>query len=992
LVSDALQFAHNEGIVHRDIKPENILLDKKGRVKITDFGIAKIVQPLTRLEDTLSSSEGERAGVRGGALTGAKDVLGTPHYMAPEQVEKPSTVDHRADIYSLGVVFYELLTGELPLGKFQPPSKKVQVDVRLDEVVLHTLEKEPERRYQQASQVKTDVESIARTPVPRGSGGGCAPSEAAHPPAVADTNRNAKEATIVFAGTFFFLFLLAVVLELSRASVVPFQAFLIASCILGLVICAFSLAGRWPFPSPWFPEPNFSSRNLRRGKVDLERERQPHFSRTAMVGALWAPLLFLAALLFFTTHSAVAVEPGSPPPGPAWWQLLLRFTLLPLGLTAPFGTTLLGSIAISQIRHSRGRLHGLGLAVFDALLFPLLVLDLLILGAAVLGLRGVTAFGAVSGMRSSWVGYWWLWLAVLGVIVLVDWLIIRAVWRAANKPVAGDPTSASSTMASPPPPRSGGHTWKSATVIFLMLAIPVGALLIAGLMKMQSRDRNIQGEVIAEVPITPPRAVRFGPVQEVILNDLDEARGNEALSLARGGLLSLPADFGQRTAAARAGWLDSNRVDLLVDYARGQWAILSRGVQLRDLHIGAWDAPHLGFGGEWPDTAVLETRETREATSYLLPTNAQPPLSFSFRTASGDHGALQITGLFTNDPRGMKLRYKLAQLAGGGGGGSATSAGRDPVPLEFGPVIVRTLSDADPATDPFVIDLDNGRTLTPPPRMRLADSWFAQNGIDAVVATKPGIQGLIGLNLRVHQVPPEQWDYPTPASLAGQIAAVPTAAQSVMSSRGSLPATYLFQTREGGFGVLQITRFTDNPRSVEIRYRLAQPSGGGPGTDFIATYRVELSQQALDAARDFVEEHQWKMQSESGNHERVVFKATDIAGRSVTFENAVLGNGRAQFTISAEPGAELSAERIGAAIWRRLGWAMPEGASAESPAAGGPVTEAKPITRSVSDEDESRLRILALETAADAFGSVTERVLYSVGTQRPITGESSPPR
>ena len=85
--------------------------------------------------------------------------------MAPEQIEKPRTVDHRADIYSLGVVFYEMLTGELPLGKFAPPSRKVQVDVRLDEVVLHALEKEPELRYQQASQVKTAVETIARSEV-----------------------------------------------------------------------------------------------------------------------------------------------------------------------------------------------------------------------------------------------------------------------------------------------------------------------------------------------------------------------------------------------------------------------------------------------------------------------------------------------------------------------------------------------------------------------------------------------------------------------------------------------------------------------------------------------------------------------------------------------------------------------------------------------------------------------------------------------------------
>ena len=90
--------------------------------------------------------------------------MGTPHYMAPEQIENPQKVDHRADIYSLGVVFYEMLTGELPLGNFPPPSQKVQMDVRLDEVVLHALEKEPERRYQQASEVKTDVETIAATP------------------------------------------------------------------------------------------------------------------------------------------------------------------------------------------------------------------------------------------------------------------------------------------------------------------------------------------------------------------------------------------------------------------------------------------------------------------------------------------------------------------------------------------------------------------------------------------------------------------------------------------------------------------------------------------------------------------------------------------------------------------------------------------------------------------------------------------------------------
>ncbi|HEY5912978.1 MAG TPA: serine/threonine-protein kinase [Verrucomicrobiae bacterium] len=171
---DALQFAHDEGIVHRDVKPENVMVDQRGRVKITDFGLAKL---LGREPESLQ-------------LTGAKDVMGTPHYMAPEQIEKPQAVDHRADIYSLGVVFYELLTGELPIGKFAPPSRKVEVDVRLDEVVLHTLEKEPELRYQHASEVKTDVESIAHTP----GAPAPAPSPAISPEAAAveDARRQVK--------------------------------------------------------------------------------------------------------------------------------------------------------------------------------------------------------------------------------------------------------------------------------------------------------------------------------------------------------------------------------------------------------------------------------------------------------------------------------------------------------------------------------------------------------------------------------------------------------------------------------------------------------------------------------------------------------------------------------------------------------------------------------------------------------------------------------
>ena len=144
-ICDALQYAHDEGIIHRDIKPENILLDSNGHVKIADFGLAKI---RTTDEDTSQ-------------ITLTNQVMGTPNYMAPEQWKQTTSVDHRADIYSLGVVFYELLTGELPIGRFPAPSETVEVNVKLDHVVLKALETDPQRRYQHASQVKKDITETA---------------------------------------------------------------------------------------------------------------------------------------------------------------------------------------------------------------------------------------------------------------------------------------------------------------------------------------------------------------------------------------------------------------------------------------------------------------------------------------------------------------------------------------------------------------------------------------------------------------------------------------------------------------------------------------------------------------------------------------------------------------------------------------------------------------------------------------------------------------
>ena len=185
-VCDALCYAHDHGIVHRDIKPENILLDREGRVKVADFGIAKIL-----------GANGDAASVGNASPANAtQSVVGTPNYSAPEQKSDPQRVDSRADIYSLGVVFYEMLTGELPGKSLEPPSRKVQIDVRLDEIVLRALERKPELRFQQASVFKTQVETVAAQLGGATSAPDLSSSPSNHPPIRLDLNRRRWEVVI----------------------------------------------------------------------------------------------------------------------------------------------------------------------------------------------------------------------------------------------------------------------------------------------------------------------------------------------------------------------------------------------------------------------------------------------------------------------------------------------------------------------------------------------------------------------------------------------------------------------------------------------------------------------------------------------------------------------------------------------------------------------------------------------------------------------------
>lgn len=144
----ALDYAHKNGVIHRDLRPGNTLFDQNGRVKIGDFGLARLMgEELFRRKMTATNLE-----------------MGTMDYVAPEQLEPGHPVDHRADIYSLGMMIYKLLTRTLPRGTFIEPSKLVpNLDPRVDDLVIRCLQRNPDNRYQNITEVWTEADQILKT-------------------------------------------------------------------------------------------------------------------------------------------------------------------------------------------------------------------------------------------------------------------------------------------------------------------------------------------------------------------------------------------------------------------------------------------------------------------------------------------------------------------------------------------------------------------------------------------------------------------------------------------------------------------------------------------------------------------------------------------------------------------------------------------------------------------------------------------------------------
>jgi len=151
-ICDALFYAHSMGVVHRDIKPGNILITEKGDVKIADFGLAKLTGGGITDEHT--------------RLTGTNLAMGSPDYVAPEVLETGSNVDHRVDIYAMGVVLYEMLTGKVPRGAFKPPSSLVTgLNKGFDEIILKAMDPDQNLRYSDANALCKSLLAVRDEPV-----------------------------------------------------------------------------------------------------------------------------------------------------------------------------------------------------------------------------------------------------------------------------------------------------------------------------------------------------------------------------------------------------------------------------------------------------------------------------------------------------------------------------------------------------------------------------------------------------------------------------------------------------------------------------------------------------------------------------------------------------------------------------------------------------------------------------------------------------------
>lgn len=229
-IASALDYAHSHGVIHRDLKPSNILFARDGRAVLSDFGIAK----------TFASS----------LITEPGTIMGTPYYMSPEQARGLTEVDHRSDIYSLGALCYEMLTGRVPFERttphavlhahiYEPPPLLRQINPRIpkpvEDVVLRALEKDPRARYQTASGLAANLQAGFAAPQARARAEGIRP----RPGTARETRRQVPKESVR-----------ARPMEVGKPSLA--QIALAASGLLLIVLVVYLIAnvGNGSFPTP----------------------------------------------------------------------------------------------------------------------------------------------------------------------------------------------------------------------------------------------------------------------------------------------------------------------------------------------------------------------------------------------------------------------------------------------------------------------------------------------------------------------------------------------------------------------------------------------------------------------------------------------------------------------------------------------------------------------------------------------------------------------
>jgi len=892
-ICDALQFAHDQGIVHRDIKPENILLDRRGRVKVADFGLAKIVGTERSAEHCSAKGAGNIVPAEQcpALLTDAGKVMGTPQYMSPEQIAAPGEVDHRADIYALGVVFYQMLTGELPGKKIEPPSHKVQIDVRLDEIVLRALEKNPELRYQQVSEVKTCVETI----VSSGSAG-VPPAEPGVAPG-SPTNRFVHE------------------------------------------------------PPGGTPD----------GARETRALPETRFSRTAILGAVCVPLS-VVPLVWFVWLVKKMTESATPMThDTSWLNILFSIVgLMGLVLIAPLLTSVLGWVAVAQIRRSEGRLCGLKLALFDGLLFPLLLLDAMIGGLWVFGDKLLAVYVRHLG-GSLFVDGWdfliWLTLLVL-MLIWVNSQIIRRVWCAVNKTTAATNSKILPAVESWLALMDRGdyaRSWDTAAPYFQRAMAqdewisrlqkvrhPLGKVLsrkltatkftAAGTWCEAKYETAFDGLLAATETVTfakqaGDRWLAVGYlIQPAGSEKAHDSSANSALSgisfshriaqfvaLGVGFLfvclllllgMSSPAIGTQTwfyfrlTLAVLGGILFATYLVMLVraiiantpeswrafkswtpmalllvlGVVFGFWSphlLKAKSDQVKSDYIGQTNFP---FGDSIEITSVERSENQMtvkghynlvsadEASLWLnitatnddeVPLQTEPSQSIHISKGAGDF-ELSRSPLVPGLPH-VSMYNNHHPFAGVYFGTRAEVVAEGKLNLDsdfsFGPVVERVLPCEMPMHFLSGINLDSGRIETipfgtndVPSGGQTGEDYFREKGVDMIAMGDPKLwpqSSGLDCTLGTFAMPAtsEDWnDTPVPVVLA-HAANLPTLTEPVKNTPefakmtvlltcedGVLPKTFIFHTRAGNSGLLQITGFTENPRGVKIRYKLVQPS------------------------------------------------------------------------------------------------------------------------------------------------------------------------